>query len=212
MKVFYILTIVPLAFLLPGKHFLIETDDQELNEIQGLSPSKTRNNVGKRVKSQNKASWIPPEDCEAPDGKMYCTGCEVIIDNCNICECRNNKLENCKKTCPDCEFGDVKEGDTYHLGDIRWYARHERSKRCNHCTCQNGRPTNCTQLDCEKKNPGCVDMDGKMQKHDDRFRSPPNGDFSVCDCFPGQAEGCVTCTVPPLHILKQVCPLAPKWN
>ena len=86
---FYILTIVPLAFLLPGKHFLIETDDQE---VRSSSPGKTRNNVGKRVKSQNKASWIPPENCRAPDGKMYCTGCEVIIDKCNICECKDNKL------------------------------------------------------------------------------------------------------------------------
>ena len=93
---------------------LVETNDQ------GSSPGKTRNNVGKRVKSQNKASWIPPKDCRAPDGEMYCTGCEVIIDNCNICKCRNNRLEDCKKTCPDCEFGKVKEGDTYLLGDHRF--------------------------------------------------------------------------------------------
>ena len=117
MKVLYILTIIPLAFLLPGKHLLVETNDQ------GSSPGKTRNNVGKAGgTSKNKASWIPPEDCKAPDGKMYCTGCEVIIDKCNICKCKDNKLVDCKKTCPDCEFGKVKEGDTYLLGDHRFGA------------------------------------------------------------------------------------------
>ena len=111
MKVLYILTIIPLAFLLPGKQLLIETNDQ------GSSPGKTRNTVGKAGgTSKNKASWIPPKDCKAPDGKMYCTGCEVIIDKCNICKCRDNKLVDCKMTCPDCVYGRVKEGEIYEPG------------------------------------------------------------------------------------------------
>ena len=125
MKVLYILTTIPLVFLLPQKHFLIETDDQELNDVRGLTPGKSRNNFGKRGKMQNKYSpYIPspPMDCKAPDGKMYCTGCSVVIDKCNICKCRDNKLEECKMTCPDCEFGKVKEGDTYLLGDHRFGA------------------------------------------------------------------------------------------
>ena len=103
MKVLYILTIIPLVCLLPEKQLLIET--------------KTRNTVGKAGgTSKNKASWIPPKNCKAPDGKMYCTGCSVVIDNCNICKCRDNKLEDCKMTCPDCVYGRVKEGEIYEPG------------------------------------------------------------------------------------------------
>ena len=45
-----------------------------------------------------------------------------------------------------------------------------------------------TCIDCDKKYPGCMDKDGNMYKHGERF--VPKGNCNTCSCNQGKVGGC----------------------
>ena len=160
LKVIYFFSSISLAILIPGKRYLIETEDDQAYQ------------------AELEGSGVADPRCEGEDKDYE----EIKIDKCNTCTCINGLLDDCTKedcslyTCEESD-GPVMEGSLFHpKGD------------CNECVCENGKPVECTQYDCDKKHPGCMDKEGNMYKHGEWFG--PKGDCNSCICENGTINTC----------------------
>ena len=112
-QVIFFLSIISLAFLIPRKHYLIETVDDQ--------PKQKGPSCVDEYEYEYWGGWVPQDDC-------------------------------------------------------------------NMCFCEDGKPPNCTQYDCDKKHPGCMDKAGNMYKHGEHF--VPKGDCNTCMCDNGAIGAC----------------------
>ena len=122
LKVIYFFSSISLAILIPGKRYLIETEDDQAYQ------------------AELEGSGVADPRCEGEDKDYE----EIKIDKCNTCTCINGLLDDCTKE--DCSLYTCEESDGLVMEGSLFHPKGD----CNECVCENGKPKgDCNSCICE---------------------------------------------------------------